>query len=79
MSVVKYKVGSEEHSFSTDLQIANLLAVETFLIEEIKNNMRLNDVKGIMHDISIVDDNGIMAEAKDFKDTGKLIIKMIKS
>jgi len=79
MSIVKYKIGAQEHSFSTDLQIANLLAVETFLIEEIKNNMRLNDVKGIMHDISIVDDNGIMAVANDFKDTGKLIIKMIKS
>ena len=79
MSIVKYKIGAEEHSFNTDLQVANLLAVETFLIEEIKNNMRLNDVKGIMHDISIVDDNGIMAVANDFKDTGKLIIKMIKS
>ncbi len=79
MSVVKYKVGAEEHSFSADLQVANLLAVETFLIEEIKNDMRLNDVKGIMHDISILDNNGILAEANDFREIGKLKIKMIKS
>ena len=79
MSIVKYKVGSKDYSFCTELQIANMLAVETVLIEEIKNHMCLNDVKGIMHDISIEDDNGILAEANDFKDICNLNIKLIKS
>ena len=78
MSTVKYKIGSEEHSFSTEIQIANLLAVETFLIEEIKNSMRLKGIEGIIHDISIEDDNGILAKAKDFRDVGNLKIVMIK-
>lgn len=78
MSKVKYKIGSVEHLFNTEMQVANLLAVETFLIEEIKTNMSRNGLEGIIHDITIEDDNGIIAEAKDFKDVGKLKIKMIK-
>ena len=78
MSVVKYTVGNKEYSFQTTLQVANLLAVETALIEEIKTSMRSNQVNGIMHDISIEDDNGLLAEAKDFNSIGKLTIKEIK-
>ena len=39
MSIVKYKVGSKDYSFCTELQIANMLTVETVLIEEIKNHI----------------------------------------
>lgn len=67
MSKVNYRVGKKMYSFSTDLQISNLLAVETCLIEEIKNNMRKNDVQGVMQDITLMDDNGLIASAKDFK------------
>ena len=76
MSRVKYKVGSKEYFFKTDLQIANLLAVETCLVDEIKDNMRLNNLNGIMHDISIEDENGLIANAKDFSEVGKLKLKM---
>lgn len=71
MSKVTYQVGSKEYSFSTELQIRpyikNVLALETILIEEIKNHKHANSITGIMHDVTLTDENGLVACAKNFE------------
>lgn len=67
MSKITYKIGRKRYSFDSDLQIVNMLAVETCLIDEIKKNMKENSIKGIIHDVTITDENGIIASANDFK------------
>ena len=78
MSTVNYKVGSKEYCFDSRIQLKgiSLIAVEQNLIEEIKTDMLERNVPkyGPMHDITIVDDNGITAVAKDFKEIGTLTI-----
>lgn len=78
MSTITYKVGSKEYSFHSRLQLKgiSLLAVEQNLIEEIKEDMHRHKVSkfGPMHEITIVDDNGITAIANDFSELGTLTI-----
>ena len=78
MSTITYKVGSEEYSFFSHLQLKriSLIAVEQNLIEEIRTDMYKRKVPnyGPMHEITIVDDNGITAVAKDFSEIEALTI-----
>ena len=78
MSTITYKVGSNEYSFYSHLQLKGipLIAVERNLIEEIKNDIHMHEVPkyGPMHEITIVDDNGITAVANDFSELGTLKI-----
>lgn len=70
MSIVTYKVGEGIYSFSTKLQIKqfiDMLALETLLIDEIKNHKKDNGIEGIIHDVTIKDDSGLTASAKDFR------------
>lgn len=80
MSKVSYYVGSEAYSFDSCLQLKNipLIAVE----ENLHNEVRLDFQKkklphyGI-HDITICDDNGIIACAENFEKIGNLkIVKL---
>lgn len=77
MSKVTYSIGAIEYSFNTDLQLKDisLLAVEENLHEEVKTDARKKKQQIFgLHDISIIDDNGIIACAKDFKEIGNLTI-----
>lgn len=74
MSKVTYKVGNKEFLFETNLQIVNLLAVETCLIEEIKKHKLKNNIAGKIKDIVFQDDNGLVAVANDFEKIDTLTI-----
>lgn len=76
MSKVSYNVGATLYSFDSLLQLEDIsfLAVEQNLIEEIKDDMQRRKLQnyGAIREITIVDDNGITAVAKDFSETGTL-------
>lgn len=78
LSTITYKVGTNEYSFYSHLQLKgiSLLAVEQNLIEEIKTDMHRREVPkhGPMYEITIVDDNGITAVASNFSKLGTLTI-----
>lgn len=78
MSTITYKVGSKEYSLCSNLQLKgiSLIAVEQNLIEEIKTDMHKRKMPnmGPMHEITIIDDNGITAVAKDFSEFANLTI-----
>lgn len=78
MSKITYKVGSKNYSFYSNLQLKGIpsIAVEQNLIEEIETDMhrRRAPKYGPMHEITIVDDNGITAVADDFSELGTLTI-----
>lgn len=84
MSTVIYKLGEKEFSFQTVLQTNSmpLIGVEQNLLEEIKNEKHMNhpDEKGMIHDVTLFDDGGEIAVAKDFQEIGTLtIIRRMKT
>lgn len=79
MSVVTCKVGAKEYSFESRLQleVISLIVVEENLNEEVKLDIQKNEPSHYgLHDITLVDDNGWIACAKDFTEIRNL--KMVK-
>lgn len=78
MSIVTYQIGKKEYSFESCLQLRGipLIAVEENLHEEVKNHiksLRLT-TPPFPNNITVVDDNGIIAVAKDFQEITNLKI-----
>lgn len=79
MSRVTYFNGSKEYSFDSRLQIDNmsLIAVEENLHEEVRMDFQKRKIPYYgVHDISLFDDNGKIANTVSFSEIGNL--KIIK-
>lgn len=79
MSKIIYKIGSKEYSFSSQLQLKDipLVAVEENMNEEVRMDIQRRNIitpHSPLHDITLIDDNGIIATAKDFTEIGNLTI-----
>lgn len=82
MSIVKYKVGDEQFSFMTNLQVSfseeHLFLLEEHLMEAIKEHKsQLNPQprSGYIHSVILTDDCGITVTIKEFTKPGNLVIK----
>ena len=74
MSTIIYKIGSEEFSIKSRIQLKDIpsIAVEENVIEEIRSDIiKRSSLHGIVHDITLLDDNGLIAYAKH-TDIGEL-------
>jgi len=75
MSTVLFKAGSKDFSFESRIQLKGipLIAVEENLNEEVKSYIQKNNIPhSMIHDISIIDDNGNRAFIQDFGTIGNL-------
>lgn len=76
MSTITYKIGSEEYTIDSQLQLKEieLIEVEENLNEEVKQDIQKRKLshRGLPHDIFLCDDNGLTAYIPDFKEIGKL-------
>lgn len=77
MSTVKYKMGTQEFSFESDISLKNMseISVETNVHEEIKNEIEkhIENNKKYIHDIIILDGDQT-ASIKDFTQINTLKI-----
>lgn len=77
MSTIIYKIGSKEFSFNSRIQLKKipLIAVEENVMEEIRLDIQKRPKSyGKVHDITLLDDNGLIAYAKH-TDIGELTKK----
>ena len=81
MTKIRFNIGEESYTFNATMEIKldgenklNNLRVETILSEEIKRNIKNNNLKGKPKHISI-EDESFIGECKDLSVIGKLEIR----